>query len=81
MTPEEHNPMKYSAAFCFVEGSLTIKRQGYGERDGDGHFAFSDDDLQYEQDDCSSRVTRWIAINREDLIELRDFLNKEFPPS
>lgn len=72
-------PMKHSAAFCFVDGSLTVKGHGWGEQEGNGHFAFSDDDLQYEQDDCSSKVSRWTPISRSDLIELRDFLNKQFP--
>lgn len=63
---------KYQSAFGFHGGNLTIKRSGYGANNGDGHFAFAEDDLQWEE------VDRWISIPQSELRELRNFLNKEF---
>lgn len=72
--------LKRSAMFCFEGGSLTIKLHGYGTSDGDGHFAFDDDDLQWERDhESPNTTTRWISVPASELTELRDFLNKHFP--
>jgi hypothetical protein len=68
---------KYSPCIVFDTGSLTINGGGFGDKDGDGHFAFKEDDLEWEQDD--GPVCRWIGVSNSDLLFLRDQLNKIFP--
>lgn len=72
--------MKYSAVLSFEGGSLTIKRSGYADKDGSGDFAFKDADLEYDFENEARGATRWINIAKSELVELRDFLNKELPP-
>lgn len=71
--------MKYGASFQFEGGTLTVKRSGYGEKDGCATLAFKDSDLEYEYD-RSDVATRWIEIARSEAVAIRDFLNKEYPP-
>lgn len=71
--------MKYGASFQFEGGSLAVRRSGYGEKNGGATLAFKDSDLEYDFD-RSDTATRWIEIGPSEVIAIRDFLNKEFPP-
>src|SRR6202030_1276922 len=71
--------MKTSEAFCFHDGSLTVKTTGYGEADGSGYIAFNDEALDYEPHEEDSGTTRFQNVSKDDLVALRDFLNRVFP--
>lgn len=72
--------MKYSATLVFEGGSISFRRSGHGEKDGGARFTFKEDDLEHEYDDTGFGGTRWVDIEKSEMIELRDFLNKELPP-
>lgn len=65
--------------FGFVGGSIAVKTEGYGKYNGSGHFAFSEAELEWDEDQESGRVCRWVRVEKEDLLEIRDFLNRMFP--
>ena len=71
--------MKTSEAFCFHDGSLTVKKTGYGDADGSGYIAFSDEALDYEPHEEDSGTTRFQNVSKDDLVALRDFLNRVLP--
>jgi len=71
--------MKTSEAFCFHDGSLTVKTTGYGEADGSGYIAFNDEALDYEPHEEDSGTTRFQNVAKDDLVAMRDFLNRVFP--
>jgi hypothetical protein len=71
--------MKTSEAFCFHDGSLTVKMTGYDDADGSGYIAFNDEALDYEPHEEDSGTTRFQNVSKDDLVALRDFLNRVFP--
>jgi hypothetical protein len=71
--------MKTSAAFCFHDGSITVKTAGYGDADGSGYIAFDDEALDYEPREEDSGTTRFQNVSKDDLVALRDFLNRVLP--
>jgi hypothetical protein len=72
--------MKSSVAFGFEPGTLCIYRSGHGDKDGAGHIAFNEDKIQWEAHEDDAGHTVWVPIARSELLAIRDFLNKEFPP-
>ncbi|HTI81756.1 MAG TPA: hypothetical protein VL614_15010 [Acetobacteraceae bacterium] len=78
-TPTSTGP-KISAAYSFEHGSLTVRRSGYGAENGDGWFCFDADNLDWEPYEERSGQAAIVKVGRADLIELRNWLNQEFPP-
>lgn len=78
-------PGKYQECLGFglrgdnAEGWLTIRTSGYGEQDGNGWLSFKDDDLECEQED--GPLYRVANLPASELIAIRDFLNRIFPPA
>lgn len=69
---------KYGSAFSFEPGLLGVNIAGYGGSDGNGYFAFKEDDLEFEQDD--GPLYRTVNIDNSELLAIRDHLNSVFPP-
>lgn len=73
--------MKRGISFGFEGGGLDIKLEGYGDQNGSGHFAFSEEELQWDEDQETGRVSRWVKVEKSELLEIRNLLNRLFPPS
>jgi hypothetical protein len=71
---------KMSAVFSFEHGSLTLRRSGYGPENGNGWFCFDEGSLDWEPYEEWSGQAAIAEVCRSDLIELRNWLNQEFPP-
>jgi hypothetical protein len=64
-----------------VDGaSLTVRRSGYGHENGSGYFVFDENDVQWQPHDEREGHYLEVKLARSEMIELRDFLNREFPP-
>jgi len=70
--------LKYSEAFVFEGGSLTVNTTGYGAANGVGWLCFLEKELEWEQGD-NGQDYRIANLNRSELIALRDKLNEVFP--
>lgn len=71
--------MKRGEVFSFIDGTLRVKIDGYGEQNGWGQFVFDEKQVEFtphEEDSGSSLV---VDVPKSELIELRDFLNRLFP--
>lgn len=71
---------KYTHCFSFLGGCLNVKTSGYGKQNGTGEFVFSEDELEWDTNDETGRVSRWIKVEASELLAIRDFLNARFPP-
>jgi hypothetical protein len=69
--------MKYRPILIFENGSLAVKRSGFGNNNGDGVLGFNDDDLQYEQHTDKEGSYRYINLPHSELVAIRDFLIAE----
>lgn len=72
--------LKRGEVFVFLDGSLTVKLSGYGEESGWGQFSFDSKQVEkvpYEERDGYAIV---VDLPNSELRELRDFLNRLFPP-
>ena len=72
--------MKRSSCFQFVPGVLIVRKEGYGSRNGSGYLTFNEDDIDIHPHDESAGNYIWVLLEESELIALRDFLTKEFPP-
>lgn len=77
---EQQPEIKQSAVMCVDGASLTVRRSGYGEHDGSGFFVFDEDDVEWQPHDEKAGCYLEVKLARSEMIELRDFLNREFPP-
>lgn len=66
--------------FCFMEGALTVVLgDGYAGK-GDGWFTFDEDVIEWHPHDEKSGNYLLAKVAKAELLEMRDFLNKRFPP-
>lgn len=70
---------KYLESLGFADGSLAIRTSGFDAQDGSGYLCFKDDDLEFEQED--GPLYRIANLPASELIAIRDFLNRIFPPA
>ncbi len=70
--------LKYSEAFVFEGGSLTVNTTGYGAANGAGWLCFLEKELEWERGD-NGQDYRIANLDRSELIALRDKLNEVFP--
>lgn len=73
--------MKKQKVFMFVDGSLSIKVDGYEWQNGWGQFSWDEVQVEMVPHEERSGCSMVVDITRTELIDLRDFLNRVFPPS
>lgn len=67
--------MAYSHIFGFTPGELMIRS------DGSGCLAFDEEDIDWDRaEDRRGNIVK-VELPASELIAIRDFLNKQFPPS
>lgn len=71
---------KVEEYFGFDGGSLTIKTTGH-DVNGSGYMCFSEDDLEWEQDQETGKQYRILNLSNSELIFIRDRLCEVFPAS
>lgn len=71
--------MKTTRQFGFEGGVMAVRESGHGERDGSGYFQLDESDINWEPHDEADGQYTIIEIPASELIELRDFLNRQFP--
>lgn len=59
----------------FLGGSLTVSIEGHGPKDGEGTFAFPEDDAAWSHDD-EAAPTRLVTVPLSELRELHTWLGK-----
>jgi hypothetical protein len=72
---------KRSRALSFLGGVLVVTTGGSDEHDGSGHIALDEAELRREPNEKADGYTCWVAVQKSELIALRDFLNERFPPA
>ncbi len=83
VVPSEHHAldMKVSPALVLDKCIVQIKQQGYGDENGNGTFAFNEDNIEWERAEDSSDMYAIVYVARDDLLWLRDHLIDLFPPA
>lgn len=71
--------LKRGAVFSFLDGSISIKLEGYGERNGWAELVFDEKQVNFVPLDDREGSSLLIEMPKSELIELRDFLNRTFP--
>ncbi len=72
-------PMKIAASFAMLGATLTVNRSGHDNDDGAGVFRFDEDDVVWLPHDEQEGHYLEAYLARSEMIELRDFLLREFP--
>lgn len=73
--------MKRGEVFSFVDGTLHVKIDGYGEQNGWGQFVFDEKQVEFTPHEEDSGSSLAVDVPKSELIELRNFLNRLFPLS
>jgi hypothetical protein len=73
--------LKKSAVLCFDGGTLTINRDGFGDDNGRGYFAFDEDNVEWVPHDERAGCYLQFALAPSEMAELRDWLNKQLEGS
>ena len=69
-------------AIMVVDGaSLHVRRSGYGEQDGSGYFVLDENDVEWRPHDEREGCYLEVRLAKSEMIELRDFLLREYPPT
>lgn len=68
--------MKQLKTLGFVEGTLSIKAQGYGAQNGWGELVFDEEQIDIRPKEEANGSYAVIEISASELIALRDFLNE-----
>lgn len=71
--------MKRLQTLNFCEGTLSIKADGYGERNGWAELVFDENQVELQPKEDRSGGYAIIEIAPSELIALRDWLNKTLP--
>jgi len=71
--------LKYSAVMCVGGATLTIRRSGYAHENGSGYFMLDENDVEWKPHNERDGLYLKVKLARSEMINLRDFLNREFP--
>lgn len=71
--------LKYSAVMSLDGATLTVRRSGYGADNGSGYFVLDENDVQWQPHDEREGCYLEVKLAHSEMIELRDFLLREFP--
>lgn len=77
--PASQTTIKHGAVMEVDGTSLHVRRSGYGEHDGSGYFVFDENDVQWLPHDEREGSYLEVKLARSEMIELRDFLIREYP--
>ena len=72
-------PLKRSSVMCLDGASLTVRQSGHLQ-DGSGYFIFDEDSVVWQPHDERNGHYLEVKLERSEMLALRDFLNREFPP-
>lgn len=70
---------KYAYSFSFEPGCIEIKTAGYGDRNGSGHIAFDEENVDWEPKEDRDGSILVVRVEKSEWLSIRDFLNKRFP--
>ena len=71
---------KHGSVMVVDGASLHVRRSGYGDQDGSGYFVLDENDVEWRPHDEREGCYLEVRLARSEMIELRDFLLREYPP-
>jgi hypothetical protein len=72
--------IKCSSVMSVDGATLTVRRSGYCQENGSGYFVLDENDVDWKPHDERDGHYLEVKLAPSEMIELRDFLNREFPP-
>jgi hypothetical protein len=68
---------KVQPTLTFVDGSVSIRRSGYGRENGSGWFTFDETDVEFIPNDDRAGCHIVVKLPRSEMEGIRDWLNRE----